>query len=541
MPLTAGHPTRASISLRALASVPVEVRPAPAPLVPWRITGSARHPLARYLNALPRPAGGHEAEVVVLGDNWSRDATVTLLSAVGNRTPAIAGWSGASAPGTVPATVPAPAVPASASARRVVLVHSGAGGGSLLRGLAAERPGLSVHAIEMREPTAAAMRVVARLLGGAPHAEDDLIVHGDGAVMTAGWQAAALPACTPGFAGMTVLVTGGLGDLGVRAAAMLARLGAVPILADIRAPAQAPPGVRRYLEVIRHLTPAAQTVLLDLRDAGLVTDRLTGLRPHAIVHCAGRIAGGTGRPLSADDIQSMISAKVDTLRHVVRAICPDDLRAVLAFGSVTAHGAHPGLYGYALANELLRRETARLAAVYPMTRWCTAEWSLWSGAGMARGVARAAARRLGMVPVPVMTGTSAVVRLLGALTGQAGALTAHGSQPLPQSLVIAGEQSGSESAPAGRPEGLPGIDASLAIPPGADLNEAMLTTAEAAVPGLHLVSEPPGRISRPLSANAVVRAVVCGDVVECVVMRTDPIPGAPLRSGRYRIQPATER
>jgi KR domain len=536
MPLAAGHPTRASISLRALTSMPVEVRPAPAPLAPWRITGSARHPLARYLNAMPRPAGGRAAEVVVLGDSWSRDAAVMLLSAVGNRTPVITAWSRASAPGTVPATVRAPA-----SARRVVLVHSGAGGGSLLRGFAAERPGLSVHAIEMREPTTAAMRAVARLLGGAPHAEDDLIVHGDGAVMTAGWQAAALPACTPGFAGMTVLVTGGLGDLGVRAAAMLARLGAVPILADIRAPAQAPPGVRRYLEVIRHLAPAAQTVQLDLRDAALVTDRLTGLRPHAIVHCAGRIAGGTGRPLSADDVQSMVSAKVDTLRHVVRAICPDDLRAVLAFGSVTAHGAHPGLYGYALANELLRRETARLAAVHPMTRWCTAEWSLWSGAGMAAGVARAAARRLGMVPVPVMTGTGAVVRLLGALTGQAGALTAHGSQPVPQSLVIAGEQPGRESAPAGRPEGLPGIDASLAIPPGVDLNEAMLATAEAAVPGLDLVSEAPAQTSRPLSANAVVRAVVCGDVVECVVMRTDPIPGAPLRSGRYRIQPATER
>jgi hypothetical protein len=282
--------------------------------------------------------------------------------------------------------------------------------------------------------------------------------------------------------------------------------------------------------VLCRLAPAARTIQLDLSDAALVARRLAGLRPHAIVHCAGRIVGGTGRHVDADEVQSMVSAKVDTLRHAIRAICPDDLRAVLAFGSVTAHGMHPGLYGYALANELLRRDTARLAAAHPMARWCTAEWSLWSGAGMARGAARTAARRMGMVPVPVMTGSLAVARLIGALA-------APESQHFPQSLVIAGEQPGAESAWAGRPEALPGIDASMVIAPGTDLNEAVLTAARAAVPGMNLLSEVRADTKRPLSENAVVRAMVCGDVVECIVVRADARPSAPLCSSRYRIQP----
>jgi NAD(P)-dependent dehydrogenase (short-subunit alcohol dehydrogenase family) len=527
MPSAAGRSARTCIALRALCSVPVEARPVPAHAARWRVTGSARHPFAQYLNAMPYQLGGPEAELVVLGDSWTRDAAVALLSAVTARMPAVAGWSGLG--GHRPPAWGA-RVPAAVPARRVVLVHSGAGGGSLARGIAAERPGLSFHAIEMREPTPVAMRTAMRLLGGAPYAEDDLTVHRDGTVTTVGWEPVTLPAATPHFGGTPVLVTGGLGGLGARAAAMLAKLGAVPVLADIRCPDEAPRDVRRHLAALRSLAPAARTVQVDLSDAALVRRRLLGLRPHAIVHCAGSVTGGTGRHVGAEDVQSMVSAKVDSLRHVVSAICPDDLRAVLAFGSITAHGTHPGLYGYALANEVLRREVARLAADYPAARWCTAEWSLWSGAGMARGVARVAARRMGMVPVPVMTGSLAVARLLGALADA-------GSGRFPQSLVIAGEWPGAEGAWAGRPEGLPGIDASLVIPPGTDLDEAMLTAAKAAVPGPDLRGEPCGGNKAPLSADAVVRATVRGDVVECVVVRADTRTGAPLRSVRYRIQP----
>src|SRR5690349_4119532 len=123
MPPAAGRPARARMMPRALSSVPVEMRPAPAPAMRWRVTGSARHPLARHLNAIPQPAGGPEAELVVLGDSWTRDAAVALLSAATARTPVILGWTGTG--GRQPPASEA-AVPA-APARRVALVHSGAG------------------------------------------------------------------------------------------------------------------------------------------------------------------------------------------------------------------------------------------------------------------------------------------------------------------------------------------------------------------------------------------------------------------------------
>ena len=202
--------------------MPVEVRPAPTPAARWRVTGSARHPLARYLAAMPHPIGGPEAELVVLGGSWTREAAVVLLSAVMARTPTILGWSGSG--GIQPPAWEA-MVPAAASARRIVLVHSGAGGGSLLRGVAIERPGLSLHVIEMREATPAALRAAVRLLGGAPYTGDDLTLHGDGSVTTVGWTPTTLPARTPRFDETPVLVTGGLGGLGARTAAMLAKLG----------------------------------------------------------------------------------------------------------------------------------------------------------------------------------------------------------------------------------------------------------------------------------------------------------------------------
>ena len=137
---------------------------------------------------------------------------------------------------------------------------------------------------------------------------------------------------------------------------------------------------------------------------------------------------------------------------------------------------------------------------------------------------------MGMVPVPVMTGTLAVARLLGALA-------APGSQRFPQSLVIAGEQPDAESAWAAPSNRVARHRCVHVTPPDTDLNEAMLTAARAAVPGMNLLSETSRETRTPLSVNAVVRAMVRGNVVECVVVRAGAHPGAPLRSGRYRIQP----
>jgi hypothetical protein len=231
--------------------------------------------------------------------------------------------------------------------------------------------------------------------------------------------------------------------------------------------------------------------------------------------------------LSAAEIDALVAAKVEALCNTVAAIDPGRLKAVLTLGSVTAYGTHPGLSGYALASELVRRETARLAGRYRQTSWCTAEWSLWSGAGMARSVTRHAARELGMVPVPVMTGVAATVCLLTAL------ISADDNRPIPGSLLIAGAVPGAEGAWAGRAEGIPGVEAALVVGSGADLDATVRAVAEAALPGLRLVLAATDQGRR----SFLVRASVHGDRVDCAVMATDD-PAAPaLRHDRFVVQP----
>ncbi|MEU4366884.1 KR domain-containing protein [Micromonospora chersina] len=484
------------IALRALRPAPAPVRPAPR-ATRWRVTGPADHPLVRHLRRQPYPAAGPEVDVLVLGGRWPAGGAGVLLDAYRR-----------------------------AAGRQLTLVHGGAGGGSLLRGLAAA-DGRPVGTVALGEPTPAALRRAAGLLA-APSAADELTVAADGAVHTLGWRAAPLPGRAPRFAGATVLVTGGLGGLGSRLAVALAAAGAVPVLLDVRTPGDAPPDVRRMLTLLRRRCPRARLLTLDLTDPAAARAALAGLRPTAIVHCAGRIAGGTGVRLGPAEVDALVAAKVASLETVLATVRAKRLRAVLTFGSLTAHGAHPGLAGYALANELLHRATARYAATHPGIRCCTAEWSLWSGAGMARQVARVAARQLGMVPVPVATGVAAATRLLAAL------VDAPPEEDLPESLLVCGERPGTQGAWSGRPEGVPGVDAALVVPAGGDLDTAMRAVAEAAAGGAALIPDGTAGPGAPL----LVRATVTGDGVDCVVRSGADPDGPALRSSRYRLLPA---
>lgn len=505
------------ITLRALVPVRVPVRVSSRP-VRWRVVGSDDHPFVRHLRAASPGVDGPTVDVVALGTSLSDEALPTLLAAM------------SAGPG----------------ARHVVLVHSGAGGGTLLRGLAAEQSKTVATVIELADPTPAALATATGLLGAPPYAVDDLAVHGDGTVTTDGWRPIPLPAGAPDLAGQAVVVTGGLGGLGIRVAVALAAAGAVPVVVDVRAEAEAPIDTQRYVSMLRRLAPEAQVVQVDLTDREAARRCLAGLAPRALVHCAGRVVGGTGRKLTVEEISAMGAAKVGTLQSVLSAVDHRHLRAVLAFGSVTARGAHPGLYGYALANESLRREMGRLAAAHPAVRWCTAEWSLWSGAGIARGV-RAAARLMGMVPIPVTTGVAATVELLGALT----AAETNGGAPVPGSLVIAAEVRGAEGRWSGRPEGIPGIDTAYVVQPGANFDQARLDklariVAAAAVPDAALdrltaarEARPAGTAS-PAGAPLLLRAAVAGDRVDCVVLSgvsPGPLPAAePILRYQYQIR-----
>lgn len=333
------------------------------PSVPhqWQLLGSARHPCAGAL----RSESGPPATAVLLGTNFLPGDFALLVEGV-------------------------------ARARRndgpLVLIHQGAGGGSLLSVAAKEEPGLTVRVIDLPARPSRSAVAHAIVAAGADTAEVSVDDHG---VHLHSWHPIELPPWEPWRSDGAVVVTGGLGGLGLRAAIVLSRVhGLHPVLVDT-SPAAPPPRAG-------HLT----ALHADVTDPdGLKAALSTVERPIvAFVHCAGTLFSRRVRDLTADDLAKAAAAKVTGFHNVLDLLDPSPLRHVVAFGSVTAHDSHLGMGAYGLANELLRR-TARHRAV-------VAEWSLWSGAGLAHELgAVSQARRMGITPIPLRDGMRTLLRL----------------------------------------------------------------------------------------------------------------------------------
>lgn len=369
----------------------------------WHVIGSDLHPACAELRARSAPPrslpAGQEPEpaatAVLLGDAFGWPDNALLLDGIG------------------------------ASRRdggRLVLVHRGAGGSSLLRVAAKEDPHARNLTVELPEhPSARAVRLAVSLANADPAAAGELTVDNDGRVTRTGWRRIALPpAREPRGTGRpagSVLVTGGLGGLGIRAAGVLATvLRLHPVLVDTLTPADVAADVAGHLRRLRAGPAGATVVTADVTDGNRLAAALArGDWPPvtAVVHCAGLLRAGPIAAFTAYDLAIAQLVKVDGLRNVLAALKTERLRHLVTFGSVTAEAPHRNMASYALANELLRRATMRAARELPQCATIAAEWSLWSGAGMAhQASATSQARRMGMTPVSLRDGMATLVRLL---------------------------------------------------------------------------------------------------------------------------------
>jgi hypothetical protein len=163
------------------------------------------------------------------------------------------------------------------------------------------------------------------------------------------------------------------------------------------------------------------------------------------VHCAGALEGCLVADAGPEHLARLRAAKAHGLRVVLAGVDRGALRHLVAFGSVTSRRVHPGMGGYALANEVLRRTALRAAGELPGCAVVVAEWSLWSGAGEAHrmGVLKDAARQ-GMPAVPLRPGLEALLRMLDRPAGpeHAAALvvTGAGDRGFPEPDAVAGER-----------------------------------------------------------------------------------------------------
>jgi enediyne polyketide synthase len=320
-------------------------------------------------------------------------------------------------------------------ATRLVLLHRGAGGASLLLTLRREAPAVDFVSIEANAPTPAALASAQALATAPPPGLAEVSVDADGLATTTSWTRAAFPTGKPPLApDDLVVVTGGLGGIGCAIAQRLVRrFGVHPVLLDSADPSAAP--ARESLEQLRATGRPFTHVAVDVTDEPAVRSALSAVtagRPVvAVIHCAGVIEGGPVHRLTAADLTRLMTPKVTGLQAVLTALHPPSLRVVLAFGSILARVPHPGVGSYALANELLRREVDRCATRLPGPRYLTAEWSVWDGAGVAAQTgAVAQARQAGYSPIALADGLAAVERLLAWRGPETSVLVSETTQPI---------------------------------------------------------------------------------------------------------------
>ena len=396
-----------------------------APPRSWTVSGRIRSPLAQAVRRAS-VRQGPTALAVVLGAEYRPADDAALLGAVAR---------------------------ARAEGLPLALLHEGAGGLSLLRAAGLEDRALRFASVQVdgRTPAALAAAPAAAAAAlesdrlGSPGQRREVLVEEQGRTLTWHWRRVELPPAAAPLTGADpsgpVLVTGGLGGLGLRAAAVIgAATGARVLLLDARDPGELTARERRVLERVRSGAGGAEVLTADVTDRAAVAEVLAkagGGPPATLVHCAGLVEGGRLDGLRPDDLARLRAVKTDGLRNVLHATDRGALRRIVGFGSVISRRAHSGMGAYALANEVLRREALRAAVRLPGCAVVVAEWSLWSGAGEAHrmGVVKDAAL-MGMPPVPLRPGMSALLAMLGRPAGAdrcaALVVTASGDRGFPE-------------------------------------------------------------------------------------------------------------
>ncbi|WUH89159.1 SDR family NAD(P)-dependent oxidoreductase [Streptomyces sp. NBC_00433] len=203
--------------------------------------------------------------------------------------------------------------------------------------------------------------------------------------------------------GGAALVTGGLGALGLSAAAALGRAG----FSAITLMGRSEPG------------PAAQAAIAELTARGVQVDVVRGdvtdpadcraavaaasaaapLR--AVLHLAGATADRAFDQLTDDDFDAVFAAKAAGAEHLAAALAGHDIDALVLFSSASAVLGSAGQANYAAANGFLAGLARRLRADgIPAT---TVDWGPWipeGGGGLADSAAvRAALARQGLRPL----------------------------------------------------------------------------------------------------------------------------------------------
>ena len=182
----------------------------------------------------------------------------------------------------------------------------------------------------------------------------------------------------------SVLITGGTAGFGLSLARQLADWGAARlVLASRSGQVDA-----KALQLLQNRGVQVDTVALDVTDACAVRDAVAFANQPAaplriVVHCAGVLADGYLRDLSADNCRTVLAPKILGALHLHQALAalpPQQLQRFICCSSVSALVGNPGQANYVVANNWLDefchwRRRQGLPAL-------SVNWGALAGAGM---------------------------------------------------------------------------------------------------------------------------------------------------------------
>jgi phthiocerol/phenolphthiocerol synthesis type-I polyketide synthase B len=271
------------------------------------------------------------------------------------------------------------------------------------RVVAAERPDLALTLVDLVGDDAAAVDVlIGSVLGRA--VEPELLIRG---ARCYGRRLVPAPLATDAAriwrADASYLITGGLGDIGLRLAAAMIERGARRLILMSRTPlparatwlaAEHDAGTRRRIDVVRaleatgaHIHVAScdvsdETALIRFLD-GYAADAWPAIR--GVIHAAGTFANGLARDLSRARFEAVLGPKLRGAELLDRLL--PDLDDFVLFSSTGAYLPQAGQANYAAANAGLEAVAARRRA--RGGRAACLAWGVWDGTGL---VADAAGR-----------------------------------------------------------------------------------------------------------------------------------------------------
>jgi NADPH:quinone reductase-like Zn-dependent oxidoreductase/NAD(P)-dependent dehydrogenase (short-subunit alcohol dehydrogenase family)/acyl carrier protein len=212
------------------------------------------------------------------------------------------------------------------------------------------------------------------------------------------------------------LIAGGLGELGLKVAAWMARQGAGRVLLCGRG--KPAPAARRAIEEITRAGTQVEVVEADITSLEQVQTLIAAahrqdLPLRGIVHAAGVLRDRLLKAMSWEDMQQVLGPKVDGAwnLHLASRACPLDF--FVCFSSTASTLGSAGQANYAAANAFLdalayQRRAQGLPAL-------SINWGPWAEAGMAARLGEEAARRRaanGIGDIAPEAGLRAMERLL---------------------------------------------------------------------------------------------------------------------------------